>query len=84
MTIVAMRCWRRGSRRTPAPEAGGGTAFRTAPTGEGGRAAAVGVMSTLTAEPASEIAAAPPNVAVLFAAELAAEDAMAVERRGYG
>ena len=38
------------------------------------------MMSTLAAEPASEMVAAPPNVAVEFAALLAPEDAMAVER----
>ena len=40
---------------------------------------ATSVISMLVAEPASERVAAPPNVAVEFAAEDAPEDAMAVE-----
>ena len=39
------------------------------------------MISMLTAEPASELVAAPPNVAVLFAAEVAADDAMAMRLR---
>ena len=35
----------------------------------------------LTAEPASDVALPPPKVAVLFAAEVAADDAMAMRLR---
>ena len=39
------------------------------------------MISMLTADPASELALPPPKVAVLFAAEVAADDAMATRLR---